>query len=211
MELKWLGHATWLLTTQGKTLYLDPYAGEYQGEAYAILCTHHHDDHCKPEKVEAALGEKTVIIAPEECGRKLGREVVSLKPGESWEGEDVKVTAVEAYNVRRFRSPGNPFHPKGVGVGYIIEAEGKRVYHMGDTDFIEEMKDVGPIDVMLVPSGGTYTMDNEEAAEATKAIRPKVAIPMHIWETNPREYKKLVESSCETKVIILEPGETHRL
>jgi L-ascorbate metabolism protein UlaG (beta-lactamase superfamily) len=70
------------------------------------------------------------------------------------------------------------------------------------------MKELKGIDLMLVPSGGTYTMDNPEAAEATIALNPKKAVPMHIWDTNPAEFKKMVEEGCDTKVILMKPGET---
>ena len=67
------------------------------------------------------------------------------------------------------------------------------------------------IDVLLIPSGGTYTMDNEDAAEATLALHPKVAIPMHVWDTNPAVFKKLVESSSDVKVITLYVGDTYEV
>jgi len=121
----------------------------------------------------------------------------------------VTIEAVEAYNNKRFRSPGVPFHPKGLGVGYLVKAGGKTVYHVGDSDFIPEMKALEGVDVLLIPSGGTYTMDAEDAAEATAAIKPKVAIPMHIWDTDPGEYKEKVESASDTKVVILKPGDTY--
>jgi len=161
--------------------------------------------------VRQAMGDETVIVAPPECGKKLGSPVKSLKPGESATFGDVTVEAVEAYNYKRFRSPGNPFHPKGIGVGYLVKAEGKTVYHAGDTDFIEEMKKLKGIDLLLIPSGGTYTMDNPEAAEATIAMNPKMAVPMHIWDTDPTEYKKRVEAGCSTKVHIMKPGDTLKL
>ena len=208
MELKWLGHASWKLNTGGKIIYIDPYEGEYDEKADIVLSTHHHDDHCKPEKIAAIKKDTTEIIAPPECGKKLGTEVISLKPGEVIKMDGVLIEAVEAYNFKRFRSPGNPFHPKGIGVGYLITAEGKTIYHVGDSDFIDEMKELKDIDVMLVPSGGTYTMDNPEAAEAVIAVHPKKAIPMHIWDTDPAEFKKLVEKGCDTQVIIMKPGES---
>ena len=208
MELKWLGHASWKLKTGGKVIYIDPYEGEYDEKADIILSTHHHDDHCKPDKIAIIKKDTTEIIAPPECGKKLGTEVTSLKPGEVIKLDGVLIEAVEAYNFKRFRSPGNPFHPKGIGVGYLITAEDKTIYHVGDSDFIEEMKELKDIDVMLVPSGGTYTMDNPEAAQATIAVHPKKALPMHIWDSNPLEYKKLVEKGCDTEVIILKPGES---
>ena len=208
MEITWLGHASWRIKTGGKTIYIDPYEGEYDEKADLILSTHHHDDHCKPDKVELIKKAGTEIIATEECGEKLGTEVLTLKPGDATKIEDVLIEAVEAYNFKRFRSPGNPFHPKGIGVGYLLKAEDKTIYHTGDTDFIEEMKELKDIDLMLVPSGGTYTMDNPEAAEATITINPRMAVPMHIWDTDPSEYKKKVEKGCDTEVKIMKPGET---
>ena len=208
MEIKWLGHASWRIKTGGKTIYIDPYEGEYDEKADLILSTHHHDDHCKPDKVELIKKESTEIIATGECGEKLGTEVLTLKPGDATKIDDVLIEAVEAYNFKRFRSPGNPFHPKGIGVGYLLKAEDKTIYHTGDTDFIDEMKELKDIDLMLVPSGGTYTMDNPEAAEATITINPRMAVPMHIWDTDPSEYKKTVETGCDTEVKIMKPGET---
>ena len=208
MKLKWLGHASWLLKTGGKNIYIDPYTGEYTEKADIILCTHHHDDHCKPDKIALIKTPKTEIIAPPECGKKLDTEVLSLKPGEATKIQGVLIEAVEAYNFKRFRSPGIPFHPKGIGVGYLITAEDKTIYHVGDSDFIEEMKEIKDIDVMLVPTGGTYTMDNQEAAEATITINPKKAVPMHIWDTDPSDFKKAVEKGCNTEVILMKPGET---
>jgi len=210
LEIKWLGHASWKIKTGGKIIYIDPYEGSYDEKADLILSTHHHDDHCKPEKVKQAVGDKTVIVAPPECGKKLGLKVMSLKPGEKSTFGDVTVEAVEAYNYKRFRSPGNPFHPKGIGVGYLIRAEGKTVYHAGDTDFIEEMKKLKGVDLALVPSGGTYTMDAPEAAEATLAFKPKMAVPMHIWDTDPGEFKKRVEAGGG-KVTVMKPGEVLKL
>ena len=189
-------------------MYVDPYAGEYDEPADIILSTHHHDDHCKPDKVALIKTDKTKIIATPECGTKLGAEVQSLKPGESTHIGEIGVKAVEAYNFKRVRDTGEPFHPKGIGVGYLVFAEGKTIYHVGDSDFIEEMKDLNGIDVMLVPSGGTYTMDSTDAAEATLAINPVMAIPVHLMDTDPTEFKTKVESVCSTEVKIMKPGET---
>jgi len=207
MKLKWLGHASWKVKAGGKTIYVDPYQGDYDEEADLVLSTHIHQDHCDPEKINLVKGSDTVIIAPADCESKIGSPVRSLNPGEKAEFDGVTIEAVQAYNYKRFRSPGNPYHPKGLGVGYLIKAEGKVVYHAGDTDFIEEMKDLEDIDVALMPSGGTYTMDNEEAAEAAIAIHPKTVVPMHIWDTDPGAFKKKVESESDIKVVVFRPGE----
>ena len=211
MKLKWLGHASWKLKAGGKTIYIDPYEGDYDEKADIILASHSHTDHCEPSKVKEATGDGTVVVAPADCAEKIGAPVRSLKPGEKAEFGEVTVKAVEAYNVKRFRSPGMPFHPKGLGVGYLIKAEGKKVYHVGDSDYIPEMDELKDVDVLLIPSGGTYTMDAEDAAEATVAINPKIAVPVHIWDTDPGEYKKKVEAASGVKVMILKPGDTFDL
>lgn len=211
MKLKWLGHASWKIKAGGKTIYIDPYEGDYDEKADIILASHSHTDHCEPSKVKEATGDGTVVVAPADCAEKIGAPVRSLKPGEKAEFGEVTVKAVEAYNVKRFRSPGVPFHPKGLGVGYIVKAEGKKVYHVGDSDYIPEMDGLKDIDVLLIPSGGTYTMDAEDAAEATVAINPKIAVPVHIWDTDPGEYKKKVEAASGVKVMILKPGDTFDL
>jgi L-ascorbate metabolism protein UlaG (beta-lactamase superfamily) len=88
---------------------------------------------------------------------------------------------------------------------------GKTVYHAGDTDFIPEMKQLGHVDVALLPSGGTYTMDNPEAAEAALAIKPDVVIPMHRWDTKSDEFKKKVEANSNIKVVTLAKGEEYQV
>jgi L-ascorbate metabolism protein UlaG (beta-lactamase superfamily) len=89
----------------------------------------------------------------------------------------------------------------------LVTALGKTVYHAGDSDLVPEMKRLGHVDVALLPSGGTYTMDNPEAAEAALIIKPTVVIPMHRWDTKPDEFKKKVEASSNIKVVALEKGE----
>lgn len=208
MRLKWLGHASWKLKAGDKTVYIDPYQGDYDEKADLILVTHSHTDHCDPSKIKLVKDDDTVVVAPADCASKIGAPVKSLKPGEKATFDKVTVEAVEAYNVKRFRSPGVPFHPKGLGVGYLVKTEGKTIYHVGDSDFINEMKELEGIDLMLIPSGGTYTMDIEDAAEATVAIHPKMAIPMHLWDKDAGKFKRKVESVSDVKVVVLRPGDT---
>ncbi len=212
LSIKWLAHAAFQIRTEGKIIYIDleKYA-EANEKADLILVTHSHTDHCDPSKIEKVRKPDTVIIAPEDCVLKIGGNVKTLKPGEETTIADVRVRAVEAYNYKRFRSPGHPYHPKGYGVGYLITAEGKTIYHAGDTDFITEMRQLEPVDVALLPSGGTYTMDNLEAAEAAIAINPKIVIPMHRWDTNPQEFKKKVEAESNIKAMVLKEGEEHQV
>ena len=85
----------------------------------------------------------------------------------------VKIRAVPAYNIDK------PFHPKDAGgLGYVIEVGGKKIYFAGDTDLIPEMKGL-EVDGAILPVGGVYTMDAEEAARAFKLIGAEEGIPMH--------------------------------
>ncbi len=65
------------------------------------------------------------------------------------------------------------------------------------------MKQLGHIDIALLPSGGTYTMDNTEASEAAIAINPGIAVPMHRWDTDANEFRAKVEPHSETRVELL--------
>jgi L-ascorbate metabolism protein UlaG (beta-lactamase superfamily) len=201
VSIRWLGHAGFEIKADSKVIYVDLYrAKKYEGRvpdvsdpATLVLVTHSHPDHCDADAISGVLRDGTVIIAPKDCKEKLSGEITSLTPGEEATVEGIRVKAVQAYNLKRFRSPGKPFHPKGLGVGYLIMVEGRTIYHAGDTDVIPEMKDLGPIDVALLPCGDTYTMDNTEAAEAALIIKPRLAVPMHNWDKDTADFRKRLE------------------
>ena len=212
VSVKLLAHAGFQIKADGKIIYVDlEKSGEPSEMADIILVTHSHTDHCDPSKIKKVRGADTVVIAPQDCVSKIGGKVKSLKPGEETTVGNITVKAVEAYNYKRFRSPGNPYHPQGFGVGYVITAGGKTIYHAGDTDFIPEMKQLPHIDVALLPTGDTYTMDNPEAAEAAVAINPVTAVPMHTWGKDTKEFKDKVEAGSSAKVLVLKEGEEYQL
>jgi len=210
MKIKWLGHASFLISSGEKKIYIDPYAGEYTEKADLILVTHDHGDHSDLNKISQIVKPDTFIVSSLKAAEKVrsaGVEVISLEPGETKDLKGFKLLGVEAYNTHRFRSPGTPFHPKGTQVAFIIEAEGKRLYHAGDTDFIPSMKELGSVDVACLPIGGQYTMDLEEAVEAVMAIKPRMVVPMHRRSADVLEFKRLVEEKSDTKAVILGEGE----
>lgn len=211
MSIQSLAHAGFQIKGGGKIIYVDLEEHCNPTEkADIVLVTHSHHDHFKPSKIKMVRTADTVVIAPKDCGPKIGGTVASLQPGEKTTIGDITIKAVQAYNDKRFRSPGNPFHPKGLGVGYLITVEGKTIYHAGDTDFIPEMKEIGHVDVALLPTGDTYTMDAKEGAEAAVALNPGAVIPMHTWGNDMTGFKKKVEDSG-TKVVILTEGEEYQL
>jgi len=215
MTIKFLGHASFQIKAGKAVIYFDlrKYGGvvETSDKADLILITHNHADHCSSEKIQKLRRDDTIVIAPKSCVSRIGGKVKTLQPGEEVEANTLRVKAVEAYNYKRFKSAGKPWHPKGYGVGYLLTIEGKTIYHAGDTDFIPEMKQLRNVDVALLPTGDKYTMDNVEAAEAALAIKPKIAIPMHTWDTDPQEFKRKVETKSNIKVMVLEKGEEYQL
>ncbi|MFB0558283.1 MAG: MBL fold metallo-hydrolase [Candidatus Bathyarchaeia archaeon] len=207
MIIKWLDHASFLIKAKGKNFYVDPYAGEYEEKADIILVTHGHGDHCDHEKIAKVRGSETLIITSEECAKGLSGKVTAMSPGNVKEVHGVTIEAVEAYNYKRFRDSGVPYHPQGTGIGFVIEADGKRVYHAGDTDFIPSMEELMDIDVALLPIMGRAVMDLDEAVEAAVAIKPKVAIPMHRRGMSAEEFKEKVEARSGVKVMAIDPGD----
>jgi L-ascorbate metabolism protein UlaG (beta-lactamase superfamily) len=178
-RLHWLGHASFRLDGP-PTIYFDPWQLEGRPpQADVVLVSHEHFDHCSPKDVERISGPATVIVANPGAAKELSGTVHALRPGEQTVVGEVTIEAVPAYNVNKFRSPGVPFHPQEAAhVGYVVTVEGMRLYFAGDTDHIPEMVDLR-CDVALLPVGGTYTMDAEEAAQAAAAIGPQVVVPMH--------------------------------
>jgi len=179
--IHWFGHDSFLIQGNGLSIYIDPWQISAQEQADIILITHEHFDHCSPEDVQKLTNPNTTIIATQASAKKLkNKDVKLVKPGELITVKDISIETVPAYNTNKFRSPGNPFHPKEAGhVGYIITIEEERIYHSGDCDVIPEMATISA-DIALLPVSGTYVMTVEEAIEAVSIIKPKLAIPMHV-------------------------------
>jgi L-ascorbate metabolism protein UlaG (beta-lactamase superfamily) len=211
VTVKWLGHASFQIRVDDTLLYIDPYAGEYTEIANIILLTHSHHDHCDPAKIAQASNTDTLVIGPEVCASEIEGSFIPIHLNEEKVLGPIKIKAVAAYNLKRFRSPGTPFHPQGMGVGYLIMAEGKTIYHAGDTDFIPEMRELGEIDLALLPSGDTYTMDTAEAVDAAIAINPKTVISMHRWDTDPTAFTMELKRKSTIQSLVLEPNDEFRL
>lgn len=202
VKLSWLGHAGFRIVGGGKTIYVDPYKIKGGPTADIILITHNHFDHLSVEDIRKVSSSKTLMIGPRECEakfRSLGLEHKIVRPGMSLDLSGVKVEAVPSYNVNK------SFHPKVDGkVGYVVTVGDVKVYHAGDTDRIPEMTNIKP-DVSLLPVGGTYTMNAEEAAQAAKDIGVGLFIPMHYGSiVGSRGDADKFKSILEEKAIILE-------
>jgi len=187
LQITFIGHGTLMFSFGGKVIHVDPVSREADygkmEKADLILITHEHGDHLDPQAIELVRTEKTSIVLTEVCASKISGGVV-MKNGEVRNVQGLRIEAVPAYNLVHMRSPGVPFHPKGVGNGYIIAFGNKRVYVAGDTENIPEMKKLKNIDVAFLPMNLPYTMTPEMVADAARAFKPAILYPYHYGETD---------------------------
>jgi L-ascorbate metabolism protein UlaG (beta-lactamase superfamily) len=159
-------------------LYIDPWGltGDLP-PADLVLITHAHEDHYRPDELARIKGPKTQFVAPADVAKELSGNVRSIRPGESVEAGGLKIQTVPAYNIDPARLQA---HPKANNwVGYILELAGRTYYHAGDTDRLPELEKIRT-DVAFLPIGdGGYVMTVDEAAALAKAMKPKLAVPIH--------------------------------
>ncbi|UCH87624.1 MAG: MBL fold metallo-hydrolase [Dehalococcoidia bacterium] len=199
VQLEWFVQSGVRITAEA-VLYVDPHLIRDGEKADLILITHDHFDHLDIASIEAVAKDDTVIVANACCVPRLqGRvaaKVVPIKEGETVREKGIDVRAVAGYNY---------IHPRGSNVGFMFTLGGQTIYHAGDTDHIPEMASLGSIDIALLPIGGTYTMDEREAAEALRVIQPKVVIPIHYgYGTGGDPEKFALLAGAAARVVILD-------
>ncbi len=164
----------------GLILRFDPFMlDESPLDADVIFITHAHHDHFSPKDIEKAAKADTVFVAPAGMKRDLAAlgidaaRMVLLQPGDKAAVRGIPVEAVPSYNTNK------PMHPKKNGwLGYVVTVDDTRVYVTGDMDDNPDGRAVD-CDVLMLPIGGTYTMNAVEAAAFTNAVSPKAVIPTH--------------------------------
>lgn len=198
-RIHWLGHDT--IRLDGSVVVcIDPYQITSSRPADLILITHEHFDHCSPEDIAKVAKPDSTIVTDASSAKKLKGDIRVVAVGDRLNVKNVDLEVGPAYNTNK------DFHPKKAGMlSFIVTLDGVRYYHGGDTDFIPEMKGL-EVDVAFLPVSGTYVMTAEEAVEAARTIRPKVAIPMHYGaivgsEDDARRFQKALEG--EIDVVIL--------
>ncbi len=182
LKITHIGHASVMFEYGGKVIHVDPFSkmGDYSKlpKADLILLTHDHPDHMDAAALKKVRTDKTVVILTETCAKTVKGGTV-MKNGDVKEALGLKIEAVPAYNVVHKRPTGEPFHPKGVGNGYVITFGDKRIYIAGDTENIPEMKALKGIDAAFLPINLPYTMTAAMVADAAKAFLPKILYPYH--------------------------------
>ena len=217
VEATWIGHATVkLVDSDGFTVYIDPWTDlmDYEDEADVIVVTHDHFDHFDKKAIQQLKKRDTVLVCTSECAEDAPVDVETkvLEEGRSVKAKGIRFKGVPAYNNERFRSPDEPFHPRGQCFGVIFELDGKKFYHASDTDHIPEMSDLKneKINLAFLPAGGTYTMDQNDAVDAVKDIDPDRIVPIHYGfvdgtTADPGKFEDWVNESTQAKAVILDP------
>ena len=197
-------HASVLIEAGGNTLYVDPVGqGNYDGlpRADLILITDIHGDHMDVKQIAALKKDTTRIIAPAAVAETV-KEADVIAEGGQKQFKGWTIEAIAAYNLTRGPQPGQLFHTKGRGVGYVLTYGGKRFYFSGDTEGTPEMRRLKSIDVAFVCMNLPYTMTPEEAADAVKAFAPAVAIPYHYRNSDLSKFEAGLKGT-KTEVRIL--------
>lgn len=225
MKLTYLGHSVFILEEGNFKAIIDPFitgnpqcpvkVEDIKGLTH-IFVSHGHGDHLGDAVALAKENDALVISNAEICtylsGKGLKVHAMHIGGRHKFNFGTVKFTpALHGSGIQTEEGTlegGNP-------CGFVIEVNGKKVYHAGDTGLTMDMKllESENINVALLPIGGNYTMDIDDAVRAVEFIRPKVTIPMHydtfpVIKANPNEFK---EKNKFSETIILTPGEVYEI
>jgi L-ascorbate metabolism protein UlaG (beta-lactamase superfamily) len=215
MEITWLGHSA-VKIRGSKTVYIDPFLTGNPAcptcldeilEADVVVVTHHHGDHLGDAFL---LAKKTgaVLVGIHEIAVEAQAEGI---PAEGMNvGGTVEVKGLKVHMVPALHSA-----EKGCATGVVVEMDGRRLYHAGDTGLCYDMKLIGEFfhpDLSFIPIGDRYTMGIPSAARAVEFVLTKRVIPIHyntfpVVQADAEEFKRLVGKRAE--VIILKPGGTY--
>ena len=190
-----------------KIIYVDPlYIDKNYNDADMIFITHDHYDHFSLDDIYKVKKIDTLFVLPEKMKMKASqintdvRNIKYVSPNQKYNYNMVSFETVPSYNETK------SFHPKSnEWVGYIFNLD-KKYYVAGDTDNVPEIRHI-ECDVAFIPVGGTYTMDYIEAAELVKAMKPKVAIPVHYGsivgeKEDGEKFKKMLDDEVECVIMI---------
>lgn len=186
-------------------IYVDPLKISESDKAKFIFITHSHWDHFSVDDINKIFDNQTQIICPKSMENDMPTDILKncifVEPNSKYEVGYLNFKTFHSYNINK------AFHKKEFGwVGYSLEIEGKIVTIVGDSDATPELKML-KTDILLVPIGGYYTMNYEEAAELTNLIKPQKVIPTHygdiVGEINfADKFKNLINKDivCEIQI-----------
>ncbi len=205
LTITFIGHGTLMFSFNGNTIHVDPWSrlADYTklSKADIILVTHEHGDHLDNSAIKQISTDKTSLVYTEKCAEQLSGGT-TMKNGDLITVQGLKTEAVAAYNIVHKRDSGTPFHPKGVGNGYIITFGDTRVYIAADTENTPEMKALRDIDIAFLPMNLPYTMTPEMVADAARSFKPKILYPYHYGNTETAKLVELLKGEKDIEVRI---------
>ncbi len=205
LQITLIGHGTLMFRFGAAVVHVDPVSryADYarMPKADLILVTHEHGDHLDEAAVGKITKPDTELVLTDVCAKRLRRGTV-MGNGDVKTVKGLKVEAVPAYNIAHKRRGGQPFHPKGIGNGYVITFGDKRVYVAGDTENVPEMAKLTGIDVAFLPMNLPYTMTPEMVADAVGTFKPKIVYPYHFGNTDTSRLVDLLNDAKGIEVRI---------
>jgi L-ascorbate metabolism protein UlaG (beta-lactamase superfamily) len=195
-SLFYFGHSfVQIKTSEGVNIYIDPYnINEFRDSADIVLITHEHYDHNELARVKQKTSCQVI------------RSANAIQSGvyQSFTIGNVKITAVAAYNI---------YHSKNACVGYVVEFDGIKLYHSGDTGKITEMADLANLnlDYALLCMDGVYTMNPEEATLVAAMINAKHDIPIHTMPPTDTYSDAIVARFTSPNKLIVKPATAIKL
>jgi L-ascorbate metabolism protein UlaG (beta-lactamase superfamily) len=205
LEITFLGHGTLMLAFDGKIIHVDPFGrvADYAQipKADLVLITHEHGDHMDLGALAHIRTGQTAVVLTETCAEQVTGGIV-MRNGDTRTVKGVTIEAVPAYNIVNKRPNGQPFHPEGIGNGYIVTFGDKRVYVAGDSENTPEMKALRDIDCAFLPMNLPYTMTPEMVADAANAMQPKILYPYHYGDTDTSKLVELLKGQPGIEVRI---------
>jgi L-ascorbate metabolism protein UlaG (beta-lactamase superfamily) len=226
MKLKYFSHSAFQVTTDsGTKILVDPFLDDNPTspvkskdvEVDYIILSHAHGDHIG-DAVKIAERSKVTFICVNELGNYLLSKGFQTHNMHIGGGHDFDFGRVK-FTIAHHGSQTPEGNYAGEPAGIILKADGKTLYHTGDTGLFFDMKLIsemnGPIDYMLLPIGDNFTMNITDAVKAAELVKPKTAIPMHyntfpVIKADPNEFKQKVEA-IGIKSRVLQYGEEIQL
>lgn len=205
LKITFIGHGSLMFEFDGKVIHVDPYSklADYNKlpKADLILITHEHRDHLDTGALDILRTPATAMIVTETVASLIPGGTI-MHNGDQKTVMGLKIEAVPAYNLVHMRSEGVPYHPKGVGNGYIVTFGDKKVYIAGDTENIPEMRTIKGIDIAFLPMNLPYTMTPEMVADAARSFKPQILYPYHFGDTDTSKIVELLKDEKEIEVRI---------